>query len=61
MKLYMAVTADKFELPLAVEVSTTQLSKKTGISKESISFSICKKRSGKNNGIKFIKIEVDDD
>lgn len=55
--LYMAVTADKYELPLAVAKNAKKLSRMTGYSRTTIDSSISKRRNGKNRGIKFVKVE----
>lgn len=59
--IYMAVTTDKYELPLALETSYEELSKITGVSVNSIKYSIYKHLSGRHRGIKFIKVKIDTD
>ena len=59
--LYMAVTPDKFELPVAVADSLDEMEFMTGITKSNISCAITRRRSGKHIGIKFIKIECEED
>ena len=54
--LYMAVTADKYELPICVEDSVKKLAKWAGISENTLSSRISKESSGKTSGIKFIKV-----
>lgn len=58
MKLYMAVTPDEFELPLAVCKTARELGEKFGVSESVVYSSITKKLSGKTNGRKFIRVEV---
>ena len=58
--LYMAVTADKYELPLIVEDSISKLAAKTGISVHTIRTSIDRNQSGHRRGFKFVKVEEDE-
>lgn len=61
MKLYMGVTPDKYELPLFVADSLKELSKMSGFDYDSIRHRISKRSSGRNKGIKFIKITIDEE
>ena len=58
MNLYMAVTADKYELPLYVAKSVEELSDKYGLTPGNIRSKISKNQSGKRLGIKFLKIDI---
>lgn len=58
MKLYMAVTPDKYEHPIFIEETIKELSLKTGVSWDCIWSSIVQDLSGKNRGMKFVKVEV---
>lgn len=58
MTLYMAVTPDKYELPIAVETTLEDLGELFGTSTNSIASAIAKNRSGKRKGVKFLRIEV---
>ena len=58
MTLYMAVTPDKYELPIAVEVNLEDIAELFGMSVNSVASSIAKNRSGKRKGVKFLRIEV---
>ena len=60
MKLYMGVTPDKYELPLFVADSLKELSKMSGIDYDSIRHRISKNNSGRNKGIRFIRIEFEE-
>lgn len=65
MKLYFAVTADKYELPLVVEDSAAELAKKTGYKRTNILSELSKteeqkSKQGNARGIKFVRVEVDD-
>ncbi len=57
----MGVTPDKYELPLFVADSFKGLSKMSGFDYDSIRHLISKRSSGKNKGIKFIKIIIDEE
>lgn len=61
MKLYLGVTSDKYELPLFVADSLKELSKMSGIDYDSIRHRISKNSSGRNKGIRFIKIIMDEE
>lgn len=61
MRLYLAVTADEYELPLAVEADPSSLGRHFGIKGESVLCSISRKENGKAKGRRFIRIEVDDE
>lgn len=61
IKLFMAVTPDKYELPLFVTPSLDEMAKTFHKSKMVISSSICHQRSGNRCGVKFIVIEVEND
>lgn len=55
MTIYMQVSKDKYELPLAVAESPTELAKIVGTTKNNVSSSISKKRKG------WVKVEVRED
>lgn len=54
MTLYMKVTRDKYELPIAVAETINELAKMLGTTPESVSSSISHKRQG------WHKLEVED-
>lgn len=60
MHLYMAVTPDKLELPIAVEDTAKKLAKTLKIKEDTIYTNISRKYSGKIIGMKFVKIELED-
>ena len=60
MTLYMAVTSDELELPIAVETSLAYLASKLNLNPNNISSSIRKNASGKRTGAKFYRVEVDE-
>lgn len=59
MTLYLAVTPDKYELPICVTDNIGEMARKFKTSNNNISSKISKNHSGKNLGVKFIKIKVD--
>lgn len=54
--LYMAVTADKYELPLFVG-NVKEVATWAGITENNLHSQISKHMSGKNRGYKFVKVE----
>lgn len=58
MTLYMAVTADKYELPLAVGTSE-DIARFAGIKRMTVYNYIARKMSGKKNGYKLVRVEVE--
>lgn len=54
--LYMAVTSDELELPIAVEENVTDLANKLGIDPISVYNSINKGLQGRNAGRKIVKV-----
>lgn len=59
MKLCLAVTSDKYELPIAIEDTAVGLARKMGTSEAKLLSSISKGSNGKTRKIKFIRIEID--
>ena len=63
MKLYMAITNDRLELPLCVEESPTALATMLGIHVDKV-YAACVPRraqqSGKQRGYRIIRIETDE-
>lgn len=60
-KLYMAVTPDRYELPLAVCRSADELGSCFGIKGHTVLANICRNETGTKRGAKFIRIEVEED
>lgn len=60
MTLYMAVTPDKYELPITVESTLFDLAEMFGTTPATIATSISRNKSGKRRGAKFVKVIVDD-
>ena len=59
MYLYMITTNDKYELPLAVFDSASQLAKFVGVSVNTVYSGISKKKNGIYKTCRFHQIEVD--
>lgn len=57
----MAVTADKYELPIAVCETATELGRLLNIPDAYIRNAVCMNRTGKYKGVKYIKVIIDDD
>lgn len=53
----MAVTADKYELPLVVTETAGELALILNIKTGSVLSGCAKKRSGRNTGYKIVKVE----
>lgn len=60
MVLYMAVTPDKYELPIAVETSVTYLGLKLGIDPRKITKYVDPRYDGSRIGVRFMRVEVDE-
>jgi len=53
----MAVTTDRYELPLAIADTARELGKLMGVSANLIHSSISKNQSGKNRKMRFVKVD----
>ena len=63
MKLYMAVTADEYELPLCVEDSTTALAAWLGITTNAVLSACTPRRMDRTRthcGYRIIRVETDE-
>lgn len=60
-KLWMKVTNDEYELPLAVAESAAELARMTGIKPESLYSIISRERHGKKRTYSYREVEVDDE
>lgn len=60
-KLYMAVSADQYELPLYVADTAKELAEWSGVKPNYVSTAIYYKYSGKKMGMKFVKVELEED
>ena len=61
MTLYLAVSADKYELPIAVADSARELERILGLGKGTVTSHISKVRHGTLRKQKYFKIEIDDE
>ncbi|MDP4117634.1 MAG: hypothetical protein Q8873_00375 [Bacillota bacterium] len=57
-KIYMAVTADKYELPLFIADHLNDLAKEFHTTRNSVITCICNKTNGRKSGVKFLKEEI---
>lgn len=55
--MYMAVTADEYELPLYVADTVWEMAKHFGVSTNTVYSYMSKGLSGKRNGYRFVKVE----
>ena len=55
---WIAVTADKYELPVIVADSSTELAEKLGTTATSIRVRACKQTDGSKSGVRIYKVEV---
>lgn len=60
MKLYMAVTADKFELPVIVADSPVELARRFHTTPGVILTAIRRQTVRRGERVRFIRIDVDD-
>ena len=61
MKLYLRVTKDKYELPVAVADSPRELAKMTGVSRDGILSALSHVRAGQVKSSVYKVVEVEDD
>jgi hypothetical protein len=61
MKLYIYVTRDEFELPLAIADTQTELARMVGVSQRTIASTLCKYRKGEYKSTRFREVEIDED
>lgn len=58
-KVYMAVTADKYELPIFIANTPKELANILGVSVRNLRDDLYHGRNGKNKGYRLIKIVLD--
>ena len=61
MKLYLRVTKDKYELPVAVADSPRELAKMTGVSRDTILSSLSHVKDGRIRNSIYKMVEVEDE
>lgn len=59
--IWLAVEADKYELPLAVAETATELGEMVGVSWHTIRNCIYKGYAGEQSGRKYMKVRIDDE
>jgi hypothetical protein len=59
-RIYMKVTLDKYELPVAVAGSVPELAKILGVKTESIRSSLSIAKTGKFKRCRYVVVEVDE-
>lgn len=55
--IWLAVTADQYELPFAVADTAAKLAKKMKVTEGTIRSRECRKCSGRNSGYKIVKVK----
>ena len=58
MKVYMKVTRDRYELPIAIADSVVELARITGSNVVTIRSALCHQRSGRNKNSVYQEIEI---
>ena len=58
--VYMAVSPDRYELPIAVRDTAAELGKLFGISRTTVLSNIADGRSGVRRGAKFVKTYIEE-
>lgn len=61
MKVYMEITKDEYQLPVAVADTVKDLAKKIGTRANSISSALCKQRKGVHIKSRYIEVELDEE
>lgn len=61
MTLYLAVSADKYEFPIAVADSARELERMLGLGRGTVISHISKVRQGGLKKQKYLRIEIDDE
>ena len=59
MKVYIMVTNDKFELPVAIADTVCELSRITGVDKRAIHSALSHVRSGKHKTSIYQEVEIE--
>ena len=57
--IWMAVTADKYELPIAISDTARELGEMFGVTAKTVVSSAFRNESGLVNGFKYVKVEND--
>ena len=59
--LWMAVTADELELPVAVADTAKELSSMLGLTGNGVLANICRGRKNARGGLRYVRVEVGSD
>jgi hypothetical protein len=60
MKIYMKVTDDKYEHPVAIADSQGELAEMLGVTKNCIASALCHARQGRNRSV-YKEVDIGDD
>ena len=55
---WLAVTADKYELPLAVAITAEELGKMRGLDKSTIKSAVRRQSNGNRGGVRYVKVRM---
>lgn len=61
MNVWMQITKDKYELPVAVANTANELAEIVGVDVNSIRSAVSRQKTGKRKFAKYIKVVVEDD
>lgn len=61
MYLYMKVTKDKYEFPVAIADSAAELARMVGVKTQTVQSCICRTKPGENCGYFKVKVEDEDE
>lgn len=59
--VYMLISRDEYQLPMAVADSAEALAEMTGASLSTVRSTICKEKQGKLKRPRFVRVEIDDE
>jgi len=61
MKIWMLVTTDKFEFPVVMAKSATELARLCGVDRNSILAQVNRVKLGKRKRSRYVCVEIDED
>lgn len=61
MKLWMKVTDDEYELPIAIGDSAKELAARVGVTENVVHTLVYRKRKGINKSSIYVKVEIEDE
>lgn len=61
MNVWMQITKDKYELPVAVANTANELAEIVGVDVSAVRSAVSKQKTGKRKVTKYIKVVVEDD